>query len=369
MSCRTSTAPRARRATATGALRAMMLRSGSRGSVSSSASVGVPAQRRAELRGDVGLADDLEVVPAFGGVLQPQHPPRGGVDELHPPLVVDDQHAFDHAAEDRFHARAIGVEVGRAAADLADRVVQRARHGADLVGAVVARRLRQIARGVALRDRGNRAHPAAEEHRDASQASASAASRPAPNATSAIRRTAASWSAMLGERQRQAHLGEQRRVGIAHRHRDVEHVGRERRAVAARDAEALAARLLNLRPRRVVLERRAARSASSSESPTTVPSGATNVTRALTSRPSASASASSSAGVAALAMRQRLRPRRRASLTSDRSNHAVHGRRRTDHGHQRRRERAASAPARRRATVQRRGGCGNVTCDPGPSSL
>ncbi len=61
----------------------MMTSSGSRGSVSSRPSVGVPRERRAELRGDVGLPHDLEVVPALRIVLQPEHAPRGVVGELH----------------------------------------------------------------------------------------------------------------------------------------------------------------------------------------------------------------------------------------------------------------------------------------------
>ena len=51
------------------------------------------------------------------------------------------------------------------AGDLADRFVQHARDGADFVGAVVARRLRQIAGGVAFGDRRNRAHAPAEQRR------------------------------------------------------------------------------------------------------------------------------------------------------------------------------------------------------------
>ena len=165
-------------------------------------------------------------------------PPRGAVHELHPALVVDDQHAFDHAAEDGLHAGAIGLELGRPAADLPHRVVEHARHGADLVGAVVARRPRQIPGRVALRDGGNRAQPPAQERRRRPGQGQRREQRRPPKAISAIRRTAASCSLMLGERQRQPHVGEQRRVGVAHRHRDVEHVGRQRGAVAARDAEA-----------------------------------------------------------------------------------------------------------------------------------
>ena len=117
-----------------------------------------PAERRAELRGDVGLAHDLDVVPAFGVALQLQHRARRAVDELHPAVIVDDEHAFDHAGEDRFHARAIRGEIGRAPADFARRVVERARDGADLVVAVVSRRPRPVAaRRSARRRRQSRA--------------------------------------------------------------------------------------------------------------------------------------------------------------------------------------------------------------------
>ncbi len=124
-----------------------------------------PAQRRGNLRGDVGVTHDLEVVPSFRRILQLEHPAAGGVDELQPPVIVDDQDPLDHTAEDRFHARAVGVALGRATGDLADGIVQHARDGSNFVGAVVARRLRQIAGGVALGDRRNRAHAPAEERR------------------------------------------------------------------------------------------------------------------------------------------------------------------------------------------------------------
>ena len=108
MSCSTSTAP-ARRGDADRRAARDDHETGSRGSVSSGPSAGLAAQRRAELRRDVRLADDLEVVPAVAGVLQPQHPPRRVVRELHAPVLVDDQHAFDHAGEDGLHARAIAA--------------------------------------------------------------------------------------------------------------------------------------------------------------------------------------------------------------------------------------------------------------------
>ena len=60
-------------------------------------------------------------------------------------LRIDDDDAFDHAGEDRLHARAIARLLAEPAADLLHRVVQRARHGAELVVAEAEVRRRQIA--------------------------------------------------------------------------------------------------------------------------------------------------------------------------------------------------------------------------------
>ena len=119
-------------------------------------------------------------------------------------MLVDDQHAFDHAAQDRFHARAIRVELGRAPADFARRVVQHARDGADLVVAVVARRTRPVAARVALGDRGDRADAPAEQQRGV-QASGQ---RGEEADAERHERNPADGGQLLGdvgERQRQAH--------------------------------------------------------------------------------------------------------------------------------------------------------------------
>ena len=98
------------------------------------------AERRADLRGDVRVADDLEVVAPFRLVLQPQHPLRGAVGQLHVPLGVDDEDPFGHPAENGLHAGAIRGELLRPAPDVANRLVEHARHRPDLVGAVIPRR-------------------------------------------------------------------------------------------------------------------------------------------------------------------------------------------------------------------------------------
>ena len=193
-------------------------------------------------------------MPAFRVALQLQHRARGVVDELHPAVVVHDQHAFDHAAQDRFHARAIRGEIGGAPADFPRRFVQRARDGADFVGAVVARRARPVAARVAFGDGGNRAHAPAEQHRRRPRQQQGGEEADAER----DERAAADRGQLLadvGQREREAHESEggQRRVVDGHGH--VQHVGADGRAVAARDAEAVAARLLDLRPVAVVLDR------------------------------------------------------------------------------------------------------------------
>ena len=90
-------------------------------------------QRGADLRGDIRIAHDLQIVPAFGAGVEPQHAAGRGVGQLHLPFGVDDHDPFGHAAEDRFHAGAVGRELVGATADLADRAVERARHRPDLV--------------------------------------------------------------------------------------------------------------------------------------------------------------------------------------------------------------------------------------------
>ena len=58
------------------------------------------------------MPDGLDIVPPDGGIVQVQHAPRRVVGETQPALLIDDQHPFDHAGEDRFHLGAIAVELG-----------------------------------------------------------------------------------------------------------------------------------------------------------------------------------------------------------------------------------------------------------------
>ena len=91
------------------------------------------------------MPDRFDVGPADRDVVQLQHLPRGVVDQLQPPLRIDDDDAFDHAGEDRFHARAIARLLGELAADFLDRLVERPRDRAELVVAEVEARRRQVA--------------------------------------------------------------------------------------------------------------------------------------------------------------------------------------------------------------------------------
>ena len=102
---------------------------------------------------DSGVADGFDVGPVDGVVIEPQHAPRGIVDVLHAPVVVDDQHAFDHAREDGDHAGAIARQLVDAPAQLVHGPVHRPRHLAELVVAIVGRRPAQIADAVASGDR------------------------------------------------------------------------------------------------------------------------------------------------------------------------------------------------------------------------
>ncbi len=168
---------------------------------------GAPRERFAELRGDLRVPHDLEVVAPLGGLLELQHPARGAVDEQEPALLVDHEHAFDHAAQDRGHARAVGFELGGAPCHLTDRVVQHPRDRADFVGAVVARRLGDIAGRVPLGDPADRADAPREQRRGGprepdgrQQPHTQGDQRQAPHRGELI--------ADRGHRQRQAHLGQ-----------------------------------------------------------------------------------------------------------------------------------------------------------------
>ena len=107
-----------------------------------------PGERRRHQFGDRRMADRLDVVASERQLVELQHPLRGLVDELQPSLRIDDDDAFDHAGEDRFHARAVARLLGQLAPDDLHRVVERPRDDAELVVAVVEARRRQIAAAI-----------------------------------------------------------------------------------------------------------------------------------------------------------------------------------------------------------------------------
>ena len=122
--------------------------------------LGRPAgQHLAELLGDAGMADRLDVRSPGGVALHPQHPARRLVHHLQLAGLVDDQHALDHAAEDGLHARPIARQRVDAASLLLHRGVERARRHAEVVVAVVGTRPRQVAQRVAPADVGDRPGP------------------------------------------------------------------------------------------------------------------------------------------------------------------------------------------------------------------
>ena len=158
------------------------------------------------------------------------------------PLRIDDEDALGHPAEDCLHPCAIGGELLRPAADVANRLVEDSRHGADFVGAVVPRRTREVAVRIAFRRFGDRPHaPAQEQRRGPGQQQGRAQSGRGGDERRAAQRR--ELVADVRERQRQANLADHRRRLVADRDGDVEHVDVERRAVAPGDAQPIAPRL------------------------------------------------------------------------------------------------------------------------------
>ena len=68
-------------------------------------------ERSAELTHDAGLPHGLDIVAAEQVALEIQHPPSRVVREPQPSFAVDDEHPFDHARQNGFHSRAIGLEL------------------------------------------------------------------------------------------------------------------------------------------------------------------------------------------------------------------------------------------------------------------
>ena len=198
------------------------------------------------------MADRLDVVTPERQVVELEHPHRGVVDQLQASLRIDHDDAFDHAGQDRFHPRAVARLLGELPSDDLHRVVERPRHGAEFVVAVVEPRRREIAAAIPVGDLGNGTDPVAHSRREhpadddrSGQRHAKCRHRRGENAPKLL--------LDAGQRQRDPH---ERHGGMNDRRRDVEHVDVDRVAVTPGFAEPSIARLDNLGPRAVVFHER-----------------------------------------------------------------------------------------------------------------
>ena len=217
MSCSTRTAPRPGRDV--DRRRARDQRHARRRAVrcSSTLSVGLPGQRRGDLLGDGRMPHDLEVVAALAASSMLQHaaaPRRWRAAAVRArrrrARLRSCRRGSPPCARDRLRALP-----GAAARSWAERV-EHARHRAELVVAVVGR--------AAARDRRSRSAARARRSRAGAGPSGaekihvrmSAAAMPDDEAERApSERTAAQLAIDVGQRQRQAHEGQQRHAGVA----------------------------------------------------------------------------------------------------------------------------------------------------------
>ena len=164
MSCRTRTAPPPRsRATGTTWRRTTR---GAPGSSCTSTGGGVPsAQRSRELRGDVRMADDFEIVTILGGLRKTEHRRHGRIRQHQPSGAVDEHDAFDHPGQNRLHVRAFARHLGEPGAELSRRVVEDVRDQTNLVAPVVSCRPGEISSLVALGRVHDGAQPPVDDHR------------------------------------------------------------------------------------------------------------------------------------------------------------------------------------------------------------
>ena len=137
------------------------------------------------------------------------------------------------------------------AAEFLRRAVERARHGAQFVLAVVVRRTAEVAGGVPLRHRRHRFHAARQRRRERPREDERGHQRGDERQRVALP-IVGELRVDVGEGQRQAHV---RHHGMIRAHGHVDHVGLQRGAVALAGADAATGRGQDLGPRRVVLER------------------------------------------------------------------------------------------------------------------
>ena len=118
-------------------------------------------QRRRQLRGDVGVANHLEVMTILGRLREPEHRPHRRVGQHESAGGVHEDDAFDHAGENRVHVRALARHLLELRAQLPRRIVEHVGHRADLVAAMIARRPAEVSCLVSFRRLDDRAEPAA----------------------------------------------------------------------------------------------------------------------------------------------------------------------------------------------------------------
>ena len=104
------------------------------------------------------MADRFDVGAADSDAVQLEHALRGVIGELKPSLAIHHDDALDHAGEDRFHPSTVPGLLAEPPSDVLHRLVQRARHHAQLVVAEIHQRRRQISASVPPRDVGNAPH-------------------------------------------------------------------------------------------------------------------------------------------------------------------------------------------------------------------
>ena len=152
-SCSTTTTPRP--VPATGARRATSSRAASRVVENSKACEVPPASRRPTCSTTPGCRSASTYGRPTASLSMRSIRARRLVHELQPAALVDDEHAFDHAAENGLHARAIAHQRRDAPFLLVHGGIEGAGRGAELVVAVVGSRPAQVAERVAAGDVGN----------------------------------------------------------------------------------------------------------------------------------------------------------------------------------------------------------------------
>ena len=150
------------------------------------------------------------------------------IGELQASAGIDDDDAFDHAGEDRFHARAIARQLGEPASELLHLIVERPRDGAELVVAEVEPRRREVAGAIARGDVGDGAHAVAQAAAEHERDHAGTGQRQTQRRQ---RRRDAGRSA--AERRSAGAPRARRRLRVLDRHGDVQHVRTNRRAISA----------------------------------------------------------------------------------------------------------------------------------------